>query len=54
MVLVYDITGRKVFENSFENTSSTVSIKMENVISGIYSVVVKNNEDVSSKKIIIN
>ncbi len=53
MVLVYDITGRKVFENNFENTSSTISIKIENVTSGIYSVVVKNNEGISSKKIII-
>ncbi|NJM79385.1 MAG: T9SS type A sorting domain-containing protein [Flavobacterium sp.] len=53
LVIVYDVTGRKVYENNFQNAISTVIIKMNGTTKGIYSIVVSNEEGTSSRKMII-
>lgn len=52
-VIVYDVTGRKVYENNFQNVTSTVTINMNGTTKGIYSIVVSNEEGTSSRKMII-
>ena len=52
-VIVYDITGRKVYENNFQNATSIVNIQMNSTTKGVYSIVVSNGENTSSRKMII-
>ncbi len=52
---VFDIRGRKVFENSYRNTGLfNQSIKLENVQSGMYLLNISEGDRKVTKKIIIN
>ncbi|MGJ8591708.1 MAG: T9SS type A sorting domain-containing protein [Aquaticitalea sp.] len=53
-VIVYDIRGRKVYDNNFENSSNfNQSINLNNVQSGIYLVKVSNGGKQATRKIIV-
>lgn len=52
-VSIYDITGRSVYENNFLNNGSSVYLKLENLNKGVFSVVVRNNKGISTRRIII-
>ena len=53
-VEVYDIRGRSIFNNSYENTSSfNQTINLNNVQSGMYLVKVSDGERITIKKIIV-
>ncbi|VXB45928.1 conserved exported hypothetical protein [Flavobacterium sp. 9AF] len=53
-IVVFDVTGRKVFEKELTvNSGEIIDVKIDNVNTGIYSVVVKNDSHSSTQKIII-
>ncbi|MCK7589281.1 zinc-dependent metalloprotease [Subsaxibacter sp. CAU 1640] len=53
-VTVYDMRGRKVYENAFENSSNfNQVVKMNNVQSGMYLVKVSDGQKQATKKIIV-
>ncbi len=52
---VYDIRGRKVFDNSYSNSSNfNKVVNLNNVQSGIYILKVSDGERSGTKKIIVN
>lgn len=54
MVTVFDIRGRKIYDNSFENTSNfNQAINLNNVQSGMYLVKVSDGDKQATKKIIV-
>lgn len=53
-VTVYDIRGRKVYENAFENSSNfNQVVNLNNIQSGMYLVKVSEGEKQATKKIIV-
>ncbi|SNS02936.1 reprolysin-like metallopeptidase [Flavobacterium sp. ov086] len=54
-VYVHDILGKKVYSNSFDNTSNfNQNIQLSNVSSGIYLVTVIDGDRRTVKKIVVN
>lgn len=52
-VMVYDITGRKVFENNYSSSVLSENIQLNNTQSGVYFLTVKDGESSVVKKIIV-
>jgi hypothetical protein len=53
-VTVYDIRGRRIYDNTFENSSNfNQSIDLNSVQSGMYLVKVSNGDKQATKKIIV-
>ncbi|MEZ4793122.1 MAG: zinc-dependent metalloprotease [Gelidibacter sp.] len=54
MITVYDIRGRKIYDNTFENSSNfNQSINLNSVQSGMYLVKVSDGEKQATKRIIV-
>jgi subtilisin-like proprotein convertase family protein len=54
-VEVYDLSGRQIFNKSFENKSIfNENIVLDKIASGIYLVNIKNGKKVETRKIIVN